>query len=141
MQIARGVIGLVVTGHYPLNHHPGRLAIEHLEQYCFGWKEISQWFSYLQSILFVASTTAVAIVVRPMSPLASLCLDPQCVDQEDQAVPPPLHSSVSVVPTATAAAMGSGPLCLSTCLDGAQQRRHFRPMHLLQSAVPVLAST
>ena len=74
MQIARGVIGLVVTGHYPLNHHPGRLAIEHLEQYCFGWKEISQWFSYLQSILFVASTTAVAVVVRPLSPLASLCL-------------------------------------------------------------------
>ena len=63
MQIARGVIGLVVTGHYPLNHHPGRLAIEHLEQYCFGWKEISQWFSYLQSILFVLSTTAVAVVV------------------------------------------------------------------------------
>ena len=68
------MIGLVVTGHYPLNHHPGRLAIEHLEQYCFGWKEISQWFSYLQSILFVASTTAVAVVVRPFSPLASLCL-------------------------------------------------------------------
>ena len=70
MQIARGVIGLVVTGHYPLNHHPGRLAIEHLEQYCFGWKEISQWFSYLQSILFVASTTAVAVVVRALPPLA-----------------------------------------------------------------------
>ncbi|CAK0787069.1 hypothetical protein CVIRNUC_010285 [Coccomyxa viridis] len=66
MQIARGVIGLVVTGHYPLNHHPGRLAIEHLEQYCFGWKEISQWFSYLQSILFVASTTAVAVVVTDL---------------------------------------------------------------------------
>ena len=75
MQIARGVIGLVVTGHYPLNHHPGRLAIEHLEQYCFGWKEISQWFSYLQSILFVASTTAVAVVVRPLSSLASLRLE------------------------------------------------------------------
>ena len=74
LQIARGVIGLVVTGHYPLNHHPGRLAIEHLEQYCFGWKEISQWFSYLQSILFVASTTAVAVVVRPLSPLAPLSL-------------------------------------------------------------------
>jgi len=67
VQIARGVIGLVVTGHYPLNHHPGRLAIEHLEQYCFGWKEISQWFSYLQSIIFVLSTTAVAIVVSVFS--------------------------------------------------------------------------
>lgn len=79
MQIARGVIGLVVTGHYPLNHHPGRLAIEHLEQYCFAWKEISQWFSYLQSIIFVASTTAVAVVVCPLSPLAPLCLrSPEC---------------------------------------------------------------
>lgn len=57
------MIGLVVTGHYPLNHHPARLAIEHLEQYSFGWKEISQWFSYLQSVIFVLSTTAVAVVV------------------------------------------------------------------------------
>ena len=65
MQVARGVIGLVVTGHYPLNHHPARLAVEHLEQYSFGWKEISQWFSYLQSIIFVLSTTAVAVVVSP----------------------------------------------------------------------------
>lgn len=63
VQVARGVIGLVVTGHYPLNHHPARLAVEHLEQYSFGWKEISQWFSYLQSIIFVLSTTAVAVVV------------------------------------------------------------------------------
>ena len=67
VQVARGVIGLVVTGHYPLNHHPARLAVEHLEQYSFGWKEISQWFSYLQSVIFVLSTTAVAVVVRAMS--------------------------------------------------------------------------
>ena len=66
-QVARGVIGLVVTGHYPLNHHPARLAVEHLEQYSFGWKEISQWFSYLQSIIFVLSTTAVAVVVSSIS--------------------------------------------------------------------------
>ncbi len=68
LQIARGVIGLVVTGHYPLNHHPARLALEHLEQYCFGWKEISQWFSYLQSVLFVLSTTTVAVVVSHSIP-------------------------------------------------------------------------
>lgn len=42
--------------------------MEHLEQYAFGWKEISQWFSYLQSILFVMSTCAVAVVVGIFSP-------------------------------------------------------------------------
>ena len=63
-QIARGVIGAVVTGHYPLNHHPARLAMEHLEQFCFGWKDISVAFSAFQSIIFIVSTIAVANVVR-----------------------------------------------------------------------------
>lgn len=64
LQIARGVIGAVVTGHYPLNHHPARLAMEHLEQFCFGWKDISVAFSAFQSIIFIVSTIAVANVVR-----------------------------------------------------------------------------
>lgn len=63
LQIARGVIGAVVTGHYPLNHHPARLAMEHLEQFCFGWKDISLWFSCFQSIIFIITTIAVANVV------------------------------------------------------------------------------
>ena len=69
----------MVTGHYPLNHHPARLAVEHLEQYSFGWKEISQWFSYLQSVIFVLSTNAVAVVVsRSLScSCGSLCSDCQ----------------------------------------------------------------
>lgn len=53
-----------MTGHYPLNHHPARLAIEHLEQFSFGWRDISRWFSAAQSIIFVLTTIAVANVVR-----------------------------------------------------------------------------
>ena len=68
----------MVTGHYPLNHHPARLALEHLEQYCFGWKEISQWFSYLQSIIFVLSTTAVAVVVSHADSCSRGSLCPDC---------------------------------------------------------------
>lgn len=68
----------MVTGHYPLNHHPARLALEHLEQYCFGWKEISQWFSYLQSIIFVLSTTAVAVVVSQADSCSRSSLRPDC---------------------------------------------------------------
>ncbi|EIE22920.1 hypothetical protein COCSUDRAFT_47742 [Coccomyxa subellipsoidea C-169] len=64
--IARGVIGAVVTGHYPLNHHPARLAMEHLEQFCFGWKDISLWFSCFQSIIFIITTIAVANVVTDL---------------------------------------------------------------------------
>lgn len=75
--MARGVIGAVVTGHYPLNHHPARLAMEHLEQFSFGWKHVSRPFSAAQSVVFIASTIAVAVVVhapclqpmiRPCSP-------------------------------------------------------------------------
>lgn len=36
LQIARSVTGLIVTGHYPLDHHLARLAFEHQEQYCFS---------------------------------------------------------------------------------------------------------
>jgi hypothetical protein len=77
MQIARGVIGAVVTGHYPLNHHPARLAMEHLEQFAFGWRRISRAFSAAQSVLFVVSTIAVAVVVRACPTWAELawCLD------------------------------------------------------------------
>lgn len=64
VQVARGVIGAVVTGHYPLNHHPARLAMEHLEQFAFGWRRISRAFSAAQSVAFVISTIAVAVVVR-----------------------------------------------------------------------------
>lgn len=63
VQVARGVIGAVVTGHYPLNHHPARLAMEHLEQFAFGWKDISVAFSGVQSIIFIVTTIAVANVV------------------------------------------------------------------------------
>ena len=66
MQVARGVIGAVVTGHYPLNHHPARLAMEHLEQFAFGWKDISVAFSAFQSIIFIVTTIAVANVVCPL---------------------------------------------------------------------------
>jgi hypothetical protein len=59
----------VVTGHYPLNHHPGRLAIEHLEQFWFGWRDISRCFSAAQSVIFVLTTIAVANVVRSFETL------------------------------------------------------------------------
>ena len=64
LQVARGVIGFVVTFHYPLNHHPARLAAEHLEGFWFGWTSISRAFAIAQTCLFVATSLAVAMVVR-----------------------------------------------------------------------------
>jgi hypothetical protein len=58
------VIGLVVTFHYPLNHHPARLAAEHLEGFWFGWTSISRAFSVAQTCVFVAASLGVAMVVR-----------------------------------------------------------------------------
>ena len=54
-----------MVGHYPLNHHPARLAMEDLESFCLGWRHISPWLSYSQSIAFVASSIFVAVLVRP----------------------------------------------------------------------------
>ena len=63
MQVAKAVIGLVVIGHYPLNHHPARLAWEDLERQLLGWEDISWWFSTFQSVMFIWTTVAVSVVV------------------------------------------------------------------------------
>ena len=62
-QVAKGVIGLVVVGHYPLNHHPARLAMEDLERHFLGWHTISRSFSICQSLVFIWTSVAVAVVV------------------------------------------------------------------------------
>ena len=64
LQVAKGVIGLVVIGHYPLNHHPARLAIEDLERQLLGWDTISKTLSICQSLVFIWTSVAVSVVVR-----------------------------------------------------------------------------
>lgn len=66
MQIAKGVIGLVVVGHYPLNHHPARLAGEDLERQLLGWNTISRTFSVTQSLFFIWTSVAVSVVVSDL---------------------------------------------------------------------------
>ena len=72
LQVARGVVGAVVVGHYPLNHHPARLAVEHLELFAFGWPSISVAFSSFQSLLFILSSLAVAVVVTDLGDVLHL---------------------------------------------------------------------
>lgn len=62
-QIARAAIGCVVIGHYPLNAHPARVGLEHLESYFLGWKHISRGLGLLQTVGFVAVTLGIALVV------------------------------------------------------------------------------
>ena len=62
-QVAKAVIGLVVTGHFPLNHHPARLAIEDMERQLLGWESISRTLSISQSLVFIWTTVAVSVVV------------------------------------------------------------------------------
>ena len=62
-QIARAAIGCVVIGHYPLNAHPARVGLEHLESYFFGWRHISSGVGLLQTVGFVGVSLAIALVV------------------------------------------------------------------------------
>lgn len=63
VQIARCVIGVVVVGHYPLNHHPARQGYEDLLIAMFGFTVLPSWVSMLCTIVFVASSVAVSLVV------------------------------------------------------------------------------
>jgi hypothetical protein len=53
----------VVIGHYPLNAHPARVGLEHLESYFLGWRNISTGLGLLQTVAFVGVTLAIALVV------------------------------------------------------------------------------
>ena len=72
MQVAKAVIGLVVVGHYPLNHHPARLAWEDLERQWLGYEEFSFTFSTIQSIIFIWTTVAVSVVVSSLFIISTL---------------------------------------------------------------------
>jgi len=74
-QIAKGVIGMVVGGHYPLNHHPARLAGEDLERQLLGWDTISHTCSVAQSLFFIWTSVAVSVVVSPPCPLSPCHLE------------------------------------------------------------------
>jgi hypothetical protein len=73
-QIARAAIGCVVIGHYPLNAHPARVGLEHLESYFLGWRNISTGLGLLQTVVFVGVTLAIALVVSVSLPVDPLWL-------------------------------------------------------------------
>ncbi len=66
MQVARAVIGVVVVGHYPLNHHPARHAFEDLLHALFNVNSVSPWLSALITVAFVSGTLSIALVVTDL---------------------------------------------------------------------------
>lgn len=66
MKVARCVIGCVVVGHYPLNHHPARLCVEDLLHVMLDWTSIPFWLSALITLGYVVSTIAVAVLVQDL---------------------------------------------------------------------------
>eukprot|EP00877_Chromochloris_zofingiensis_P003558 jgi/Chrzof1/13202/Cz07g24080.t1 len=72
IQIARCVIGVVVVGHYPLNHHPARQGYEDLLIAMFGFTVLPSWVSMLCTIVFVASSVAVSLVVSDLGSVLHL---------------------------------------------------------------------
>ena len=73
--MARGVIGLVVIGHYPLNHSPARQGLESLEGFLLGWKNISMTISCIQTTIFVCISLLIALSVRPCTPCKHLKIE------------------------------------------------------------------
>lgn len=65
-QVARGVIGLMVTGHYPINFNPARVAFCDLLDTLFNVTSVSYWAEALFTVVFFAATLATAMVVRAM---------------------------------------------------------------------------
>ena len=63
VQVAKAVIGLVVTGHFPLNHHPARLAVEDMERQLLGWEHVPRTLSIIQSLIYIWTCVAVSVVV------------------------------------------------------------------------------
>ena len=57
------MIGVVVIGHFPLNHNPARQGLESLEYFLFGWKHVSFGLSCLQSTVFVCISLSIALTV------------------------------------------------------------------------------
>uniref|UniRef100_A0A383V4T9 Amino acid transporter transmembrane domain-containing protein n=1 Tax=Tetradesmus obliquus TaxID=3088 RepID=A0A383V4T9_TETOB len=66
IQIARAVIGCVVLGHYPLNHHPARKGWEDLLDAVFNVKQIPGWLSAVITIVFVWSNVLTSLVVTDL---------------------------------------------------------------------------
>ena len=58
------MIGVVVIGHFPLNHNPARQGLESLEHYLLGWKQIGFALSCLQTTVFVSISLSIALTVR-----------------------------------------------------------------------------
>ncbi|KAF6257139.1 transmembrane amino acid transporter protein-domain-containing protein [Scenedesmus sp. NREL 46B-D3] len=66
IQVARAVIGCVVLGHYPLNHHPARKGWEDLLDAVFDVKQIPGWLSAVLTIIFVCSNVLTSLVVTDL---------------------------------------------------------------------------
>lgn len=79
----------MVIGHYPLNAHPARVGLEHLESYFFGWRHISPALGLLQTVGFVGVTLAIALVVGSAAtdPLHSCSVNPPPCNDNPQAQP------------------------------------------------------
>lgn len=72
MQVARGVIGLMVMGHYPLNVNPARIAFHDMLDSLFDVSDSPRWASVLFTLLFFGGTLATAMVVTDLGSVLHL---------------------------------------------------------------------
>ena len=63
LKVARGVIGVMVVGHWPLNHMPARLAFADLMATFFDVADPPGWAQTAFTLTFVAVSLGSAMVV------------------------------------------------------------------------------
>ncbi|GAB4822831.1 hypothetical protein N2152v2_009877 [Parachlorella kessleri] len=66
MQVARAVVGVIETVHYPVNHNPARSATRDFLSLVTGRKLRGQTFNIIETLFFFSSTLATALLVRDL---------------------------------------------------------------------------
>ncbi|KAI8476075.1 MAG: AAAP aminoacid transporter 5 [Monoraphidium minutum] len=72
IQVARATIGVMVTGHYPLNFSPARLAFCDLMATVFNVNEVPRWGVVTFTLFFVGTTLGTALVVTNLGSVLHL---------------------------------------------------------------------
>jgi hypothetical protein len=99
-QVARGVIGLMVLGHYPLNFNPARLAMRDLMATFFDVNIIPPLAMAAFTVLFVGATLATAMVVGDWVSCAFRWrhLEPACCTRTHFSLLPPVNRCSRLLP-------------------------------------------
>lgn len=141
-QVARGVIGLMVTGHYPLAFVPARVAFVDLLSTLANVSDVPYWVTTTFTVLFFLMSLAIAMVVS--TPRGTTACAPESTQGPHGWGLAPCCSTMMRASAASAHRMGPrrgvprAPQSLLACRPGrrAPLRRTAAPVALPPPRVP-----